>query len=264
MGIEQRWTSAANVFVALITTYGLRILGAILILIGGWVAARLLYAVIVRLCEKSGRLDLTITYFLANATRYTTLIFTFIAVLTTFGIETTSFVAVLGALGLAIGLALQGTLSNFAAGIMLILFRPFHIGDQIETTGIAGQIVSGTTRMINLFFTEIDTEDNVRVIIPNGMLWGQVVRVPTRNDRRRLDIRVQRPANDDVGGAIARLKDVIGRDRRVNNINAIGVEALNDNGYVLAAQIWVHRREYANVRFDLNRAVREEFNRQTG
>jgi small conductance mechanosensitive channel len=263
MTIEQQLTNAANVVVALVTTYGLRVVGAIFILVVGWMIARFLYLLIVRACERSGRLDLTITYFLANVARYATLVFTFVAVLTTFGIETTSFVAVLGALGLAVGLALQGTLSNFAAGIMLVLFRPFHIGDQIETTGIAGQVVSGTTRMINLFFTEIDTDDNVRVIIPNGMLWGQVVRVPTRNERRRLDIRVPRPANDDVGGAIERLKDVIERDRRVSNINAIGVEALNDNGYVLAAQVWVRQREYANVRFDLIRAVREEFDRKS-
>lgn len=262
MELQQQWTQAANVAVALVTTYGLRVIGAIIILVAGWVAARFFYAAIVRLCARSPRFDLTVTYFLANGTRYAVLVFTFVAVLTTFDVATTSFVAVLGAMGIAIGLALQGTLSNLAAGIMLILFRPFHIGDQIETTGVAGGLLSGTTRVINLFYSEIDTDDNVRVVIPNGKLWGEIVRIPNRNDSRRLDLRLQRPAHDDVGAAIGRLRELVQRDPRVSEISAVGVEALNDDGYVLAAQVWVQQRELAKVRFDLNRAIKEAFDRR--
>jgi small conductance mechanosensitive channel len=149
MDLETQWTNAANAAVAMVTTYGLRVVGAIIILVVGWMASRLLYTAVVRLCEKSPRIDRTVVLFLGNGVRYAALVFTFVAVLTTFGIATTSFVAVLGALGIAIGLALQGTLSNLAAGIMLVLFRPFHIGDRIETGGVAGK-----TRMINLFYTE--------------------------------------------------------------------------------------------------------------
>src|SRR5512132_1820739 len=159
MGLEHQWANAANTLVALITTYGLRVVGAIIILVIGWILSRVLYNGIRRLCARSERLDRTITLFLANGARYLVLVFTFSAVLSTFGVATTSFVAVLGALGIAIGLALQGTLSNLAAGIMLVLFRPFHVGDRIETGG-----VSGTTREINLFYSELDTDDNVRVI----------------------------------------------------------------------------------------------------
>ena len=117
------------------------------------------------------------------------LVFTFIAVLSTFGIATTSFVAVLGALGIAVGLALQGTLSNLAAGIMLVVFRPFHIGDRIEAGGVVG-----TTREINLFYSELDTDDNVRVIIPNGKLWGEIVKIPSRNDTERVELKFTRPS----------------------------------------------------------------------
>jgi small conductance mechanosensitive channel len=145
---------------------------------------------------------------------------------------------------------------------MLIIFRPFHIGDQIETTGIAGQPIAGATRMVNLFYTEIDTDDNVRVVIPNGKLWGEVVRIPSRNERRRLDLRLQRQANDDISSTIARLREMVQHDRRVSEISAIGVEALNDNGYVLTAQLWVKQGELANVRFDLNRALKETFERR--
>lgn len=256
MNLEHQWTSAANTLVALVTTYGLRVIGAIVILFLGWAAARLVYRAIRRLCSKSRRLDLTVTYFLANVARYGVLVFTFVAVLTTFGIATTSFVAVLGALGLAVGLALQGTLSNFAAGIMLVLFRPFHIDDVIETGGVTGR-----TRVINMFFTEIDTDENVRVVIPNGKLWGEVVRIHTRNDRRRFEVRIQRPANDDVDGSIARLRRVLQQEPRVSDIADVGVESLNDTGYVVAAKVWVEQTMLPTVRFDLNRAVKNEFER---
>src|SRR3954471_9472206 len=144
--LEQQWANAANTLVALITTYGLRVVGAIIILVIGWILSRVLYNGIRRLCERSERLDRTITLFLANGARYLALVFTFSAVLSTFGIATTSFVAVLGALGIAVGLALQGTLSNLAAGIMLVVFRPFHIGDRVESGGVAGNVCE-----INLF-----------------------------------------------------------------------------------------------------------------
>ena len=107
MDLEAQWNSAAGVLVAMITTYGLRVVGAIVILIAGWMAARFVYAGIVRLCEQSSRIDRTVTIFLANGTRYAVLVFTFVAVLTTFGIATTSFVAVLGAISIAIGFALR-------------------------------------------------------------------------------------------------------------------------------------------------------------
>ena len=126
MRFEEQWANAANTLVALVTTYGLHVVGAIIILLLGWMVSRLLYNAVRKLCARSDRLDRTITLFLANGVRYFVLVVTFSAVLSTFGVATTSFVAVLGALGIAIGLALQGTLSNLAAGIMLVLFRPFQ------------------------------------------------------------------------------------------------------------------------------------------
>ena len=256
MDLEAQWTNAANAAVAMVTTYGLRVVGAIIILVVGWMSSRILYAAVVRLCEKSPRIDRTVTLFLGNGVRYAALVFTFVAVLTTFGIATTSFVAVLGALGIAIGLALQGTLSNLAAGIMLVLFRPFHVGDRIETGGVAG-----TTSVVNLFYTEIDGDDNARIIIPNGKLWGEIVRVPRHNDMVRIELQYPRPANDDVDAAIARLKDLIERDKRVRRVDAIGVESIGDGSYTLAAQAWVNRRDALAVKYDLNRTVKEEFER---
>src|SRR5882724_600425 len=213
MDLEAQWTNAANAAIAMVTTYGLRVVGAIIILLIGWMASRLLYTAVVRLCEKSPRIDRTVVLFLGNGVRYAALVFTFVAVLTTFGIATTSFVAVLGALGIAIGLALQGTLSNLAAGIMLVVFRPFQIADRIEAGGVVGVV-----REVNLFYSEIDTDDNVRVIIPNGKLWGEIVRVPSRNDTERVELNFTRPLDDDIDTAIARVQEIVSHDRRVTEM----------------------------------------------
>jgi small conductance mechanosensitive channel len=257
MGIEQQVTNATSVVVTLVTTYGFRVVGAIIILIGGWTVSRLVYTALVRLCERSTRLDRTVALFLANGARYAVLVFTFSAILTTFGIETTSFVAVLGAMGLAIGLALQGTLSNLAAGIMLVLFRPFGIGDRIESGGIVG-----TIREINLFYSELDTDDNVRIVFPNGMLWGQVVKVPSRNDTERVELKFTRPLADDVGMAIDRIKEIVEHDKRITRVSQIGIDAVNADNFVMVARVWVKRHDAMQVHFDLNRAVKEEFGRR--
>jgi small conductance mechanosensitive channel len=253
-GLEQRWDSAANVVVALVTNYGFRVVGAILIYLGGWMASRLLYTAIVKLCDRSSRIDQTVTRFLANGARYGVLTFTFIAVLTSFGIATTSFVAVLGALGIAIGLALQGTLSNLAAGLMLVVFRPFHIGDRIEAGGIIG-----TVREVNLFYSELDTDENVRVIFPNGLLWGQIVKVPSRNDAERVEVKFIRPLGDDMGTAIERVKEIVAKDKRVTRVAQIGAESVGDTSYVLIVRLWVPRQVAMEVQFDLNRVIKEEF-----
>jgi len=175
-------------------------------------------------------------------------------VLTTFGIETTSFVAVLGALGLAIGLALQGTLSNLAAGIMLVMFRPFGIGDRIEAGGVIG-----TIREVNLFYSELDTDDNVRIVFPNGELWGKVVKVPSRNDTERVELKFVRPLGDDAGLAIDRIKAIVGHDRRITRVAQIGIDTVNAGDFVIIVRVWVKRHEAMQIHFDLNRAVKEEF-----
>src|SRR5882724_2031176 len=238
MDLEAQWTNAANAAIAMVTTYGLRVVGAIIILLIGWMASRLVYSAVVRLCEKSPRIDRTVALFLGNGARYTALVFTFVAVLTTFGIATTSFVAVLGALGIAVGLALQGTLSNLAAGIMLVLFRPFHIADRIDAGGIIGVV-----REVNLFYSELDTDDNVRVIIPNGKLWGEIVRIPSRNDTERVEVKFTRPLTDEVETAIDRLRGLVQHDMRISQVAQIGIDTVNEGNYTLVARLWVPRRD---------------------
>ena len=257
MDLSGQLDNAAGTVVTLVTTYGLRVLGAMAILIAGWIASRGLYSVVERLCGRSQHIDRTVALFLANAAKYLMLGFTFVAVLTTFGIATASFVAVLGAFGVAVGLAIQGTLSNLAAGVMLIVFRPFHVGDRIETGGVAG-----TAQEINLFYTEIDGDDNARIIIPNGKLWGEIVKVTSRNETERVELKFTRPLSDDIQTAIARVRELAKRDKRVTQLAQIGVESVADANYVLVARLWVPRGDAMQVHFDVNRAVIEEFQRR--
>lgn len=252
MDLDFSLASTGGVVIGLATTYGLRVLGAILILLLGWWASRFAYKTVTRLFQHARRVDPTVVLFIANGVRYAVIVLTFVGVLTTFGVATASFVAVLGALGLTIGLALQGTLSQLAAGIMLVLFRPFRIGDVIET---GGQV--GTIRVINLFYAEIETVDGSRVVLPNGKLWGEIVRVHTRDNLRRLDLHVQMPRDENIAAALSFVRDLIRSDRRVKGDPVVGVEALNDNGFVVLAQPWVRVEHFQAVQFDLNRRLRE-------
>jgi len=253
MDLDFQLGNTGGVVIGLVTTYGLRVVGAIVILLLGWWAARIVFNTVSNLFGRTRRVDPTVALFVANGARYAVIVLTVVGVLTTFGVATASFVAVLGALGLTIGLALQGTLSQLAAGIMLVLFRPFRIGDVIETGGQVGSI-----QVINLFYAEIETVDGSRVVLPNGKLWGEIVRVHTRDNLRRLDLHVQMPRDENIGAALGFVRDLIKSDKRVRGEPVVGVEALNDNGFVVLAQPWVRVSDFQAVQFDLNRRLREE------
>ncbi|UPK31573.1 mechanosensitive ion channel [Bradyrhizobium sp. 186] len=152
---------------ASLVLYGLNALYAILLLAVGWYLSGAMQRFVTRALNVTHRVDPLVTLFVASVTRYGVLAIVGIAVLQLFGIQTASLVAVLGATSLAIGLALQGTLSNLAAGVMLLLFRPFHIGDDVEVAGKAGKV-----RSLTLFMTELVAPDNTQILLPNGQVWG--------------------------------------------------------------------------------------------
>lgn len=192
----------------------LHVVGAIAILfIGFWIAGRADYLV-GRALQKSKHIDEMLRGFFSSIARYFVLTVTLLAVLSQFGIQTTSLVAVIGAASLAIGLALQGTLSNLAAGVMLLIFRPFRIGHSVTVSGN-----TGTVRNLSLFWTEIVTDTNTQVIIPNGSVWGQPIRnmstymamapVPT------AQLRVPVPSGWGLGDACARIRDIVTATPRV-------------------------------------------------
>lgn len=252
--MEESARNATEQVIAVISTYGLNVIGAIVILIIGYIAAgwgaRLTSAAL----GKSGRVDETIRLFVASLVRYGILIFTVLAVLARFGVQTTSFIAVLGAAGLAIGLAFQGTLSNVAAGFMLLLFRPFRVGQYIDAAGVAGTVES-----ITLFMTRLNTPDNVHVIVPNGQLWGAAVKNYSHNDRRRVDINVGIGYDDDIGKALQVLKDLVSADSRVQGDPEpmVMTTGLGDSAVNLQIRMWCAASDYWGVYFDLTRQVKE-------
>jgi small conductance mechanosensitive channel len=190
--------------------------------------------------------------------RYAVIVFTVLAVLDQFGVETTSFIAVLAAAGLAIGLAFQGTLSNIAAGIMLLIFRPFKVGQFIDAAG-----VSGTVESITLFMTELNTADNVHIIIPNAQLWGAAVKNFSHNSTRRVDIDVGIGYGDDIAIAFQVLKDLVTSDDRVSADPepSVVVTGLGDSAVNLQVRAWCAASDYWPLRFDLTRQVKESLDK---
>ena len=236
----------------LATEYGLNFLAALLtIIIGVW-ASRRASAVIRDWLTKSSRIDKTLAPILAALVRYAILTLTVVVTLGNFGVETTSIIAVLGAAGLAIGLALQGTLSNVAAGLMLLFLRPFKIGDWVEAAG-----VSGSVREIGLFTTIIDTFDNVFISVPNSAIWTSNIINHARYGTRRLDldIGVSYDSNlDDVEAAMMELAD----DPRVLTDPAprFLVVSYGDSAINVRLRAYAEYDDFFDLYWDLNRSLK--------
>jgi small conductance mechanosensitive channel len=254
--VERHLLNTVDTLLAVITTYGLRVIGAIVILILGYAIANLVHKAIHRAGVGARRMDQTITTFAASGAKYLIIAFTLISVLGSFGVQTTSFVAVLGAAGLAIGLALQGTLGHVASGLLLVFFRPFRVGDAIEAGG-----VNGTVRSITLFVTEIDTAENIHVVVPNGLIWSGTMKNFTRNPTRRLELKFLLSYVDDAALALKLVHEIVARDERVleNPPPQIGLATFADVGITIVAQVWVAHGDVQTAQFDLNRAVKQAF-----
>ena len=166
-----------------ITSYALDGVSALVILLVGWWIAGRAHFLVRRALDRVPRIDDTLKPFLSSTVRYFVIVITVVAVLAEFGVQTTSIIAVLGAAGLAIGLALQGTLQNIAAGIMLLILRPFRVGEYIDAGGVAG-----TVDAINLFTTDMTTYDGIYRSVPNAELWNRNILNYSRNPTRRLDL----------------------------------------------------------------------------
>jgi small conductance mechanosensitive channel len=239
---------------AIIASYGLNVLGAIAVLAIGRIVAGIIRSSIRKGLTGAG-LDPALVPFLSSMVYYMLLAFVVVAVLNLFGIQTTSIIAVLGAAGLAVGLALQGTLSNFAAGVMLLIFRPFRIGDYVEAGGSAGDIVE-----IGVFSTTLNSPDNVRIVVPNSAIYGQTIRNYSANDNRRNDLVIGISYSDNIARAIEVIRGCLDADDRVLKDPApvIAVGELADSSVRLVIRPWCHRDHYWPLRFDLMRRIKEQ------
>jgi small conductance mechanosensitive channel len=175
-----------------------------------------------------------------------------------FGIQATSLVAVLGAASLAIGLALQGTLSNLAAGFMLILFRPFKVGQYIDAGGTAG-----TVKEINLFVTELATPDNVQIIVPNAKIWGSIITNYSFHPTRRVDLTFGIDYGDDADKAMEVIRTVATADERVHAEPGpwMRVTNLGDSSVDIGVRLWCNASDYWELKFAMTRAVKEAFDK---
>jgi len=232
-------------------------LAAIILIIGMMVAGGVRKTVR-NAAVKSDRIDDTLGGFFASLAYYGIMAIVVIAVLNRFGVETTSLVAALGAATLAIGLALQGTLSNLAAGVMIILFRPYKLGDFVEVAGQAGSV-----KDITLFTTELATGDNKKVIVPNGAAWGDVITNYSANDTRRVDFTFSIDYSDDIDKAMKIIQDTLGADERVHKDPAVftAVMAHGGSSVDIVTRVWCNSGDYWGVHFDAMKNVKEAFDK---
>jgi len=221
-----------------------RFVAAVLILLVGSLIARWLSRAIFNATGRTAHIDATVRPILAAIVRYSILILVFIAALSQIGVQTASLFAVLGAAGIAIGLALQGTLSNIAAGLMLLWLRPFHVGDFIEVNGMAG-----TVREIGLFVCHLETFDGIFLFAPNSTIWNQALRNHTRNTGRLVSIDITVPAKADIDHAREILLAMARRDRRVlkRPQPRVFVESLTGAGLLLNLRVWATHENVGEV-----------------
>lgn len=240
--------------VLLLSEWGLQVLGALVVLVAGWTGARWIRRATRRALGRAG-MDETLVPFLSSLAYYAVLVFVGVAVLNLFGVQTASIIAVLGAAGFAVGLAFQGTLSNFSSGVMLLIFRPFAVGDFVEVSGEAGTVAE-----IGVFATRVDTPDNVRVTVPNSEVFGNVIKNYHANPTRRVDLEIGIGYDDDIGGALETARRVLSADDRVLETPepTVAVDTLGDSSVGLIVRPWCGTGDYWPLRRELTRSLKEQ------
>jgi small conductance mechanosensitive channel len=235
--------------------YSMQILAAVVILVVGlWLAKKIKACFVSALNKKE--VDPTLIGFFSSTLHGGLVLFIVIAAIGKLGVQTTSFVAVIGAAGLAVGLALQGSLSNFASGFLLILFKPFKVGDVIKAGGEAGVVVE-----VGILTTELKTPDNVKIIMPNSSIMGGSITNMSAHPTRRVDMVVGVGYGDDLNKAKQIMEDLLAADERVLKDPAptVAVSNLGDSSVDFVVRPWVNSADYWAVKFDFTKSVKEKF-----
>jgi small conductance mechanosensitive channel len=239
----------------LLTIYGLKIIAAVIVFIVGRWIAKILKKIIQKVMSKK-EVDPTVISFSVSVAYIALLTFVVLAALGQLGIQTTSFIAIIGAAGLAIGLALQGSLANFAAGFLMVIFRPFKVGDFIEGAG-----VMGTVEEIQLFTTQLKSPDNKTIIIPNAMLTADKITNFSAKGTRRVDLVFGISYMDDIDKTKKAIADILAQDDRIlkDPPPTIGVAELADSSVNFAVRPWVKSSDYWDVFFDMTENIKKRF-----
>ncbi len=235
-----------------------QVIGALVILVVGLWLSKRIANFFGRVMERRG-VDITLVNFLKGLLYYLFVLVVLIAAAGQLGFNTTSFLTILGAIGLAVGLALKDSLSNFAAGVMLILFRPFRVVDVVSAAGVTGGV-----QAINLFNTILHTPDNQKVIVPNSKIMGDVITNITANETRRIDLVVGISYEDDLEKAKAILWQLLAQDPRILKEPAptVAVAELADSSVNFVVRPWVKTSDYWAVRFDLTEKIKKTFDQE--
>ena len=241
----------------LVIGYGLKVIGAVLLLFIGLRVASVISNQVRIQASKRDNIDATLASFFSSIVQWALVAAVVIACLQVFGVQATSFVAILGALTLAIGLSMQGALGNIASGVMIMIFRPFKLGDFVQTAGS-----TGTVKDINLFQTVLSTPDGVKIIVPNGEAINGVITNFSGYEKRRCDITFGIDYTDDMDKAISLISEVINADPRVLRDPAepfIKVTNLGDSSVDISTRTWCKASDLWDMKFDFIKKVKESF-----
>lgn len=238
--------------------FGINLVAALAIFIIGRIAVGFAVRALRAAMRKNG-IEKTLETFLSNLIRWALMVVVIIAAIAQVGIETTSFIAVFGAAGLAVGLALQGSLSNFASGVLIVLFRPYRVGDFIEAAGI-----SGSVEQVQILTTVLKTGDNKQVIVPNSKVMNSIITNFSANETRRIDLVIGVSYDDDLDKVKKTLQELVDADERILKDPGakIAVSELGDSSVNLVVRPWAQTADYWNVRFDLTEAIKKRFDKE--
>ena len=254
--MNEKANQLTDLFLTLLASYGMNVLGAIITLIVGVLLSGWLARLTTRAMRKSTRIDAVFQPIPGKIVRVGVLVFTLIAVLNRFGVETTSLIALLGAAGLAIGLALQGTLSNVAAGVMILVFRPFKIGDTVKLESDVYVIDA-----LGFFVCRAHLPDGPTAFLPNSKIWGQTIvnLSVTDQDIRRIDETYGIGYGDDINAALGILRQIAADEPRILDVPAplIKVETLGDSSVNILFRVWTVRADWWDTKLDLVQRCKE-------
>jgi small conductance mechanosensitive channel len=245
-----------------IKTQGVDLAMNVAIAIAIFYVGKLIVGLVVRGLRKvmqQQEVDRTLETFVCNLLRMALMVIVIIAAISQVGIETTSFIAIFGAAGLAVGLALQGSLSNFAAGVLIVIFRPYRVGDFVEAAGIAGVV-----EQVQILTTILKTGDNKQIIVPNSQIMDSIITNYSANDTRRVDMVVGVSYDDDLDKVRKTLEALVAAEDRIldDPATTIAVSELADSSVNFIVRPWVKSSDYWGVKFDLTEAIKKRFDQE--
>ena len=238
--------------------FGMKVLIALVIFFVGRMIARLVTKGLHNVMQ-SQEVDKILETFVCNLAYWALMLFVIIAAINQIGVQTTSLIAIMGAAGLAIGLALQGSLANFASGVLIVMFRPYRVGDFVEAAGIAGVVLQ-----VQILTTVLKTGDNKQIIVPNGQIMNSIITNFSAHDTRRVEMTVGVSYDDDLDKVRSTIQDLVNADERIlkDPECLIAVSELADSSVNFTVRPWVNTADYSGVKFDLTEAIKKRFDKE--